>query len=152
VNVPRETQADALFQWLTQTQMGGQPAFITTSREFQPWDQVIEALQPALFLVDGNELAGQQGSYGETKWKNRFVAFIYCTHAVGASPAAALINNLLDAVDTRMLPPWQDGGRQTLGGIVPHCYIDGEVLKTVGNTADDRQSIAVIPITIDTGV
>jgi hypothetical protein len=37
-------------------------------------------------------------------------------------------------------------GRQTLGGLVSHCWIDGKIMKDSGDI--DGDGIAVIPVKI----
>lgn len=150
MNVPRETICDAVLALLATAQLDGQPAFVTTSRKFVQWDQVSESQQPAQYLVEGSEHASEQNSYGETKWRMRLVLWVYCLHSPETDVPGTLLNNLLDSVEAAIMPP--PGQTQTLGGLVANCYIDGEVLKSVGNLPDDVQSIAVVPFTIETGI
>jgi hypothetical protein len=55
------------------------------------------------------------------------------------------LNDYLDALEA-VLRPAPGQPTQTLGGLVHHCFIDGEILKVPGD--DDGQGMAVIRITI----
>lgn len=150
MNYPRETIITALFAQLQLAQLDGDYAFVTASRKFRSWDDVAATEQPAMFLVEGNEFATEQNSYGETKWRLRMILWVYCTHSPEADAPGTLLNNLLDSVEQSIKP--DPGQKQTLGGLVGNCYIEGDVLKSVGSLPDDTQSIAVVPILIETGV
>jgi hypothetical protein len=49
-------------------------------------------------------------------------------------------------VDAALKPGPAAGGRQTLGGLVSHCYIDGKIMKDPGDI--DGDGVAVIPVKI----
>ena len=55
------------------------------------------------------------------------------------------MNNLIDAVEDALdpAPLYQN---QTLGGIVSHCWFEGDVMKEPGDL--DGDGIAIIPIKI----
>lgn len=59
-------------------------------------------------------------------------------------------NQILDALQAAIAPAKTDPGypdeRNTLGGLVYHCYIDGEVFKDPGDI--DNQGMLVVPIRI----
>jgi hypothetical protein len=149
MNVSREQIFDALLSQLNTATLDGTTAFVTASRKFQQWDQVDSANRPALFVVKGFEHASQN-TYGETKWRIKAVAWIVCDHSADSDTPGALLNNLLDAVEAALAPT--DGLNQTLGDLVTNAFIDGEVVVSEGSLPDDTTSIAVLPITIETGV
>ena len=62
----------------------------------------------------------------------------------GITPISVL-NPLIDAVDAALAPS-PVTRRQTLGGLVSHCWIDGKIMKDPGDI--DGDGIAVIPVKI----
>ena len=67
----------------------------------------------------------------------------------GATPTSR--NNLIiDALEKALSPPVTDPGyldqRNTLSGMVHHCYMEGEVFKDPGDI--DNQGMLVVPIKI----
>jgi len=59
------------------------------------------------------------------------------------------MNSLLDAIDTAIAPAGADalgGNRQTLGGLVSHCYPFGPVFIDTGDI--DGKAVAAIPFQI----
>ena len=154
MNSPREAQFSALLSLVASAQdSSGRPSFVTAARKFVQWEEVADSETPALFLTKGFEHASQERTYGETKWRVRALLWVYCLHSP-ADPNAipgTLLNNLLDSVEAALAPPpYLD--RQTLGGLVSHAYIDGEIVISEGMLPDDRISIAVVPVTLETGV
>lgn len=156
MNVPREDILNALEALLQGARFwagpsAGQLAFVTFSRKYRSWDAVSEAEMPAGFLLGGFENADQQRAYGETTWKKKAVLWLYTSHepTSDAIPGTAL-NYLLDAVEASLRP--RDGENQTLGGLINHCYISGEVPMSEGQLPNDTKSVAVVPIVIDTGI
>ena len=156
MNSPRESIFESLLAQIATATLPDasgtpQPAFVLTSRKYQQWDQVPAVNQPAAFLVKGFEHASQS-TYGETKWRLKAILWIYCQHSPDpASVPGASLNSLLDSVETALRSP--DGsGRLTLGDQVVNAYIDGEILVSEGSLPADTQSIAVVPILIDTGI
>lgn len=57
-----------------------------------------------------------------------------------------LLNPLLDAIDAALAPDNPSRSKFTLGGLVEHCYIEGEILKDQGVLFP--KAAAVIPIEI----
>ncbi len=59
-------------------------------------------------------------------------------------PSTAM-NNILDAVDALLKPnAWEQ--EQTLGGLVTHCWIEGEIVISPRDL--DNDGLAVVPIKI----
>jgi hypothetical protein len=61
---------------------------------------------------------------------------------------SALVNDVMDALDDAFIPKGADelAGRNTLGGSVYRCRIEGEVLKDPGDLNGD--AILVVPVKI----
>lgn len=149
MNYPDETIYAALFALVDQAQLNGARAWVTSSRKWQSWTDVSPSNQPALFVRQGIQDADQNTDYGLTRWKLRASLWIYCQHPPDGSNPSTLINNLLTAVKTVLQPVPAD--KQTLGGLVNNCYIEGRVLIDEGLAPQDTQCIVVIPISIITG-
>lgn len=154
MNAPRETIAAALLTLLGATQFtipGGSPTkFQTVGRNPQIWTGISAGDQPALFLIHTGEQLVQNQVYGLSKYTLHFEALIYAR--ADASPAAVadtMINVMLDAIDVQMqsMPP---GERQTLGGVVYHAWIEGEILIDSGIL--DQQVAILIPIKVLSGI
>lgn len=57
------------------------------------------------------------------------------------------LNPLLDAIDTALMPG-DDDGRQTLGGVVWDCRIEGDIVKAMGDEDPSGLCGALVPISI----
>ena len=141
----------ALYELVANAQINGQPAFITTSRKFRYWTEVPGSMQPAFYQQEPKQLAVSTNNYGETMWHLEAILWIYNQHDPNDEVyPSTFINNVLDAIETALMP--DPSGRQTLGGLVEHCYIDGEIPIDEGTIPSDIQSVVMIPIKITTGV
>jgi hypothetical protein len=118
-------------------------AFKTSSRKLQHWDDVPPPNQPALFQAQGNETA--VAPYRQpTKWTLQAKLYVYAhQNSLDTLPAVAL-NQLLNAIEAKLAPG--PDGEQTLGGLVSHCRIVGDVETDEGVLGD--QALAIIPIEI----
>lgn len=86
-------------------------------------------------------------------YKRTFQASWIVYHSAGLVPDSepTIMNNLiLDALQAAMAPKPTDPGflddRNTLSGLVHHCYIEGEVFKDPGDI--DNDAMIVVPIRI----
>lgn len=144
----REAIFAALFA-LTQGVTWDDPArtFKTRSRRVKLFSDVPANQQPALYQAEHSESSSQVSNL---PYKRTFAASWIIYQAVGNDPKAvpATENNLiLDALQAALAPRPTDRGfpqRNTLDGLVYHCYIDGEVFKDPGDI--DNQGMMVIPI------
>lgn len=106
-------------------------------------------VQPAIYQAEHEEEVAQAS---KMPYKRAFVASWIVYHQVGKDKNAvpAIENNLiLDAIEVALDPRPADPGypkRNTLGGLVHHCYIDGDILKDPGDI--DDQAMIVVPITM----
>lgn len=128
----------------------GSAGFVTTGRTLKHVADVDAVSQPALFMLQGHQLAeeNERGMTATpTKWKLRADAFIYAhSQNPGANGnAATLLNTLLDAIEVALTPE-PATGKQTLGGLVSHCSIAGDVITDEGLLGD--QTVAIVPIEI----
>jgi hypothetical protein len=147
VIVAREAVATALFNLLAATQISSQPAFKTTSRRAKVWSNTNNADQPAMYLIHTGEQVLQNQIFGVPKYLLHFEVVIYAR--ADANPAIApdtQINSLLDAIDAQMQTTTPPGERQTLGGLVYHAWIEGEILIDTGIL--DQQVAIMVPVKV----
>jgi len=142
--VTREKISVAFFNLIT-----GAADFTATSRRFVHWDQVNETQMPFLTMLKTGEVRSRQTEGLPTLTINAHV-FIYMSAGMDPenTPDTAM-NALLDAVDAAVAPSGADalnGNRQTLGGLVSHCYPLGPVFVDTGDI--DGKAIAAIPFQI----
>lgn len=144
----REAILGALFA-LGQSIQWDSPArgWVTTSRRVKLFSDVPDELQPALFQAEHGEVTSQTSNM-PYKWVLKAEWIIYqCTGNDPNAVPAIENNKILDAVQAAFAPQPSDPGypkRNTLGGLVHHCYIDGSVFKDPGDI--DNQGMMVIPI------
>jgi hypothetical protein len=127
----------------------GAANFTATSRRFVHWDQVNETQMPFLTMLKTGEQRGRQSEGLPTLTINVHV-FVYLTAGMDPQdvPDTAM-NALLDAIDAAVAPSGADalsGNRQTLGGLVSHCYPFGPVFIDTGDL--DGKAVAAIPFQI----
>lgn len=146
----------ALFSLISQGEgLPGVPGFILpggqsllwTSRRVRMWDNL--PAKPALCQAEFTENYAPRRTNLPTK---RFLgAEWWFFHAAGKDESAVptiLDNDIMDAVDAILAPPPSPDGiqRQTLGGLVFDCYIEGVVGKVAGDIEGD--ALISVPILI----
>lgn len=134
----REAIYAALFEKLKAV-----PGLVFSSRRLQHWSDVPAINQPALFMAQTGQSCTQVRGMPK-KWTFAAQVYVYANTSGDDAPASVL-NPLLDAIEAALTP---DIGVvcQTLGGLVEHCWIEGEIQTDEGALGD--QAIAVIPISI----
>jgi hypothetical protein len=123
--------------------------FTATSRRFVHWDQVNETQMPFLTMLKTGEVRARQSEGLPSLTINAHV-FIYMSAGMDPEdvPDTAM-NSLLDALDAAVAPGGADainGNKQTLGGLVSHCYPLGPVFVDTGDI--DGKAVAAIPFQI----
>ena len=103
-----ELQFAALFSLLAQTQAlsngapGGQPAFLTTSRTLPQVSAVGPALQPALYMLEGEQDVSEN-QIATPKYELHSAAVVFFRNTTGTNAAnSTQLNNLRDAVIYQM--------------------------------------------------
>ena len=129
--------------------IAGAAGFTATSRRFVHWDQVNETQMPFLTMLKTGEQRARQSEGLPTLTINAHV-FVYLTAGMDPEdvPDTAM-NALLDAIDAAVAPAGADainGNKQTLGGLVAHCYPFGPVFIDTGDV--DGKAVAAIPFQI----
>lgn len=142
--VTREQVGLALFALLT-----GSATYASSSRRFTSWTQVTGAQKPALFQVEHREQHVKKQLITPAVRTLDIDVFIFIN--AGQDPnitPVSVLNPLIDAIDPTSggcLAPDRNG-RQTLGGLVTDCYIDGEIIKPPGD--QNGIGMAVIPVKV----
>lgn len=155
--VTRETVMQALFALVS-----GAADFQTKSRNIKLTPDntpEIPVLQPAIFMLEDAEhtVIGGRGQPAKRTWNVHL--FIYAkipdglTPGIpdGVTPGASVINPLIDAIEIALAPSSgidKAMNVQTLGGLVSHCWIEGETIKVPGDRNPDGQCYAAIPLKI----
>jgi hypothetical protein len=116
--------------------------FVTTSRRLRHWSDVGAAEQPALFMIQKSETAEERRPL-PIKWRARVDLYIYAQASGELTAPAAVLNPLLDAIET-VLAPDPVSHVQTLGGLVQHCWIAGRIETDEGVLGG--QTVAIVPI------
>lgn len=138
----REPIYAALFAKL-QTASG----FATTSRRLRHWTDTPGGDQPALFMAQKRETAFPREPVPglPTKYLLEVDVYVYVKARSNAAPGP-LLNALIDAVEAAIAGTPGAGGKQTLGGLCEHAWVEGTIETDEGTLGD--QAVAVIPILI----
>jgi hypothetical protein len=142
--ITREQIAVAFFQLIA-----GAADFAATSRRFVHWDQVNETQMPFLTMLKTGEVRGRQSEGLPTLTINAHVFVYLCAGMDPEDVPDTAMNALLDAIDAVVTPSGADalnGNKQTLGGLVAHCYPFGPVFVDTGDI--DGKAVAAIPFQI----
>lgn len=137
----RETIYAALFAKVT-----GAAGFITTSRRLQHWADVPTPNMPALFQAQKDQKVERNGRLPA---KHHLPAELYVYVHAGDDPNVApapTMNALIDAIENALAPDDPDKLVCTLGGLVTHCWISGDIKTDEGTLGP--LSVAIIPIDI----
>lgn len=125
-------------------------SFASRTRRIQLFSDVPDKEQPWLGQSEHSENITQ---ISRMPYKATLNAQWIVYHVAGKQPKATptSTNNLiLDALQNAIAPKVTDEGypdeRNTLGGLVYHCYIEGEVFKDPGDI--DNQAMLIVPIKI----
>lgn len=146
MTLDREAIDEALFE-LLQTKLEEQFEVIGRKHVMPP--TLTTAQQPALFCVSLGEqkIAGPRGLPGKLvlSWS----LFVYVYDTAGEQPIGEetdLLITKLNDLKTQIEDALNagPGQAQTLGGLVSHCWIEGETFQDPG--IFDKQGWAVIPV------
>jgi hypothetical protein len=146
MNFLREQIYSALLDTL-QSALGA--TFPTISRRWTTSDRVPPESRPALFLVQTGERAKTNANGEPTVWIAGVDLVIYTQ---GSSDEQTIpsreLNDLLDAVEAALAPSASSDGKQTLGGKVSHCRLQGSV--RIRENVNGTSAVAVLPVEIVT--
>ena len=124
--------------------------FNERSRTIKLFNDVAPANQPWLGQAEHAERSAQKSNLPyKRQWKAQWVVYHRAADSPGVD-ATTWNNQIIDALEAAIVPKSSDpgflDGRNTLSGLVHHCYIDGEIFKDPGDI--DKQAMLVVPITI----
>lgn len=135
----RETYYAPLFALLQ-----GAANFKTAERRVRHLETMDDGELPALFMAVGHQPV-ERDTKAWPKRKLLATVFLYCANPDAHISADIALNALLDAVEAALEPaPGQE--MQTLGNLVSHCWIKGEVEVFAG--WDGVRAAAIVPIEI----
>lgn len=162
-----ETMFQNLYSLLSQTmtldgtgQPTSTPAFLTTGRKLPQVSAISQAIQPALYMLEGEQDVGEKAiALPVYELHCAAVVFFRDTGGDQGIPSTQM-NNLRDAVTFQMrertlaadgvtVTPLLLGNKQTLGGVVYHARVKGRVLANEG--LQNNQGALVFPISILNG-
>lgn len=118
--------------------------FTTKSRRLRHWDDVEPSAMPAIFQLQKGESFIQTGRGLPPKTVLRVELYVYAYQPDNHATPSTQLNNLLDAIVAALKPDVD--GYQTLGGIVSHCWIEGEIETDEGVLG--QKGAMIIPINI----
>ena len=144
----RKAIAAALLKQLT---AGGQ--FTNSGRRDRKPEQAASPNKPGLYLVKPREEYKYEADQrGVPPVRDLYFVAIVYTDVSGDATAvpADIIDDLLDIIDAALAPSvadqLQNGARQTLGGLVYDCRIDGEVEFAPGDSQGKGET--AVPIRV----
>lgn len=144
--------------------------FKTYTRRFTMWEQLVQLLnagspflQPALMLMDSVGLGG-----GVDTWSQRgrgspkvvTLSRTICIYATlpggdttsgqdGVTPGGSVFHPLIEAVESAFDPDDQSQNALTLGGLVSHCWLEGDGYMMTGEIDVERgQGMQTMPVKI----
>ena len=139
MNVSRETIYSALFTLVSEA-----ADFVTTGRRTQIITQMQASQLPALFQQQVSEDTHQVTGV-PPQYTLRVDIAIYAINPDTAQAATPQLNMLIDAVEAALAPS-PVTNRQTLDGLVSHCFINGKTDIFEGDLGN--RAAAVLPIEI----
>ena len=134
----REAIYGALFK-LLETMPSGQ----TFSRILAHWDDVPATMQPAIYMTCVSQNAEQVTGF-PTKYILDAKVWIYTHRDTAGDIPSVAVNRILDELDSVLRPDPSPTYKVTLGGLVHHCWIDGEITTDEGTLGN--QAVAIVPI------
>lgn len=125
---------------------GAYPWKLGPARRLKLWSDVPAAMRPACFIFEGGQEVASWSESAAPKRAMEVKLFVYLNARDPSVAGAALLNDVMDALDAALAPRGADAaiGRNTLGGAVHHCRIDGKTLKDPGDLDGDALLIAPV--------
>jgi len=150
MNVAREAVMAALVALLEGVEfdqpVNGQTGFVSVSRRLKLWADVPKSQRPALFVSEHREQPNYQSEALPSKTTLSVDLFIYIDASDRNTIPASALNTIMDALDAALRASPMASNRQTLGGLVSHCRVDGAVLKDPGDL--DGDGLLWVPLKI----
>jgi hypothetical protein len=119
-------------------------SFKTATRRIKEYSDVAQGTQPAILQVElGEKWDAPVGKPPVVALNCRF--FVYCESNDPTQPISTQMNALLDSVMNALASTQWQNYRQTLGNLVQHARISGDVTIAEGLSG---QSEAIVPVEI----
>lgn len=134
----REAIYSALFSRLQRI-----PSVQTCSRKLKHWADVEEF--PAIFQNQKGELAAKSGRGVPTVWTLSCDIYVYVKVSAEELTSTAL-NDVLDHIQAALAAPEPISNKQSLGGLVEDCWINGQIVTDEGSLGEI--GVAIIPVQI----
>lgn len=145
----REQIYQAVFAFWQGLTVGGAPAFVTATRYARHWDNVSAEEQPALYQMQVRETARYRKGL-PTIWTLELKLLVYVrTNAQSSLPnitPSSIFNPLVDAIEAALVVDDPFNNACTLGGLVSHCAIEGDIEIYEGNLGDE--AVVIVPVKI----
>ena len=148
--VDREAIWAALFAWF-QAKLGSQ--FVSMGRRHIAPPELVTALQPAFFLVGVKESHKPRPRGLPTQLVLHGYIILYAPAPVAneligqeTELGATTLNTLLQVIDAALVPDDAVQAVFTIGGLVSHCWIEGDTDQDPGIFSS--QAAAILPIHI----
>lgn len=142
----REPIYAAVFAFFAALTVGNAPAFAIATRKLRTWEDTAPEEQPALLVRQGKEAANYRKGL-PTIWTCDIALLLFVhTNAQldGAVIPSQILNPLLDAIEAAIVVDDLSNNSATLGGLVSHCAINGDITYFEGTMGDE--AVAVVPI------
>lgn len=142
----REPIYQGILAFFTALTAGGSPAFKVATRKMKHWEDVPPEDTPALLLLERTENS-QRPKGLPTKWTGYVDLYLYANTGASNDPDVVpmqIINPLLDAIEASLTVDDPFNSACTLGGLVSHCAIEGDIQKFPGSMGDD--AVVIVPI------
>lgn len=144
----------------------GGTTFAYYSRRFLTWEEMVQKIKdgailcPALFLYDGVGMGGGiikfdprgRGTPGVRTMQRTIVVYSALPGGFtpagpdGETPGGSVMAPLLEAIEDAFDPDQE--GTLTLGGLVSHCWIEGDVMWATGDIDPNGLGMMAIPVRI----
>jgi hypothetical protein len=119
--------------------------FVTVSRRVRHWADVQKTDRPALFMTCHQEVPTYRNE-NKTAYQKLFVKlFVYIDSSDKSSVPDTDLSVILDAIDSVISPPVYSP-TLSLGGLVSHCRVDGQIMRDPGDL--DGDGILIVPVAI----
>ncbi len=115
----------------------------TASRRWIPAANVQPENAPALYQVQLSQKATYTQNQPGTIWDIHALWVVVVVQGDDTEPMTPALNPVIDAL-CQQIAPTLGQPRQTLGGLVEYCAIEGDIEITEGQAVD--RSVAFIPI------
>lgn len=124
----------------------GVAGFNTVSRRWRPVKDVAPVDQPAAFLTSAGESVTCAPGMPATSEIDYDITLYAHVKGDPAIPPSTILNPLTDAIIAAFKPDNPILNKVTLGGLVEHCWVEGNIETDEGLFGD--QGVVIIPLRV----